>query len=170
MEFSANISEFNVGSLSTVITWNMIKFSPEQKKRYKIQQQIDDFYFTCYLEVKDSIKENIILNNQDFSLYDSELKISYRNGYFEVVFNKDKIEKVKNKPGNRFYNYSFSKELDGFVLIIQIRVKFRESGKGFTSQELNVLKKERRKKINNSKYIKNPYPVKVFRGGACSPK
>jgi len=175
MGFSVYSSYNGVSSLKLDVIWDKIKYNPNQKKKYKFQKEVESFYYTCYLEVDEAIKENVLLNNNDFSVCDTEIKISYnKNGYFDVVFKKDKLTKNKRRPGSLVSNYNMRKEIGGFVFIIQIRM-ISQSPERYTEQELKNIKKQRRKQrrieINNSKYIKdNPYPVKVYRGGSCSPK
>lgn len=167
MEISAEIFKKTNHYISTQIKWSKVRFNPSQEKNYKITKRIGDYMYKCTMKINEDVRDWLI-GKGEFVIDNDTLNISFDGKYFSFDFREIKV--IKRKIKGRTVNYYYAKSIAGYTFNISLmkRLKFEKSN----DEEIRKIKRERKRKINQSKhFVDNPYPVRaIYRGGSMTPK
>ena len=132
------------------VVWENIRLSPDEKKTYKNKHQGDKYNISVQLDISRNLMERIYLNkDQEFG--NQALKISCnKDNYIKLIYENSKIRQIS-------------------VNIYEEKIIIDDMYFRITISPVDRKKHKKRKTINRH-LEKNPYPIKVYKGGSCSPK
>jgi hypothetical protein len=139
----------NGGFIYSKIVWEKISLSPDDKKLHKNRYRGDNYHYSVQLDINRNLMEKLFFNKgQQFGT--SEFKIYCTdNNYIELIYENSKIRQIGVN------SFEDKLTIDGACFKISI---------------LQVIKARKQKRKVNRHIVNNPYPIKIFNGGTCSPK